>query len=219
MTTVPASTECRVWNVMAHAQKPDFVFRRNGRVHLNRRVGGPSVQSTAGSRGVRISGSNAGYTMLRGSVKGTGYPLHSPVSPSLPLLCVTVCHYISTGLYRSFHFLSVCCGVGCVCISVPLWPLVDRMSIRWILAGRLCLETDRGKLSKCHWAHHKLTWAALESNPVLCGEKTGFLLLLSIHLRIYPSLFLHPSLLPVTAYFDHTLYSHLNQKIWGLWTP
>jgi len=25
-----------VWNVMAHAQKPDFVFRRNGRVHLNR---------------------------------------------------------------------------------------------------------------------------------------------------------------------------------------
>ena len=27
----------RVWNVMAHAQKPDFVFRRNGRVHLNRR--------------------------------------------------------------------------------------------------------------------------------------------------------------------------------------
>ena len=62
---------------MAHAQKPDFIFRRNGRVHLNRR--GPSVQSTTGSRGVRISGSNAGYSMFRGSVKGTGYPLHSPV--------------------------------------------------------------------------------------------------------------------------------------------
>jgi len=26
-----------VWNVMAHALKPDFVFRWNGRVHLNRR--------------------------------------------------------------------------------------------------------------------------------------------------------------------------------------
>ena len=26
------------WNVMAHAQKPDFVFWRNGRFHLNRRV-------------------------------------------------------------------------------------------------------------------------------------------------------------------------------------
>jgi hypothetical protein len=68
-----------VSKVMAHAQKPDFVFRRNGRVHLNRR--GASVQSTTGSRGVRISGSNAGYTVFRGSVKSTGYPLHSPVSP------------------------------------------------------------------------------------------------------------------------------------------
>ena len=39
-----------------------------------------SVQSTTGSRGVRISGSNAGYTMFRGSVKGTGFPfpLHFP---------------------------------------------------------------------------------------------------------------------------------------------
>ena len=38
---------------------------------------GASVQSTTGSRGVRISGSNAGYTMFRGSVKGTDYPPHS----------------------------------------------------------------------------------------------------------------------------------------------
>ena len=60
---------------------------------------GASVQSTTGSRGVRISGSNAGYTMFQGSVMSTGYPLHSPVSPSLPLPCVTVCHHISTGLY------------------------------------------------------------------------------------------------------------------------
>ena len=60
---------------------------------------GASVQSTTGSRRVRISGSNAGYTMFRGSVKGTGYPLHSPVSPSLPLPCVAVCHHISTAVY------------------------------------------------------------------------------------------------------------------------
>ena len=63
------------------------------------KTAGASVQSTTGSRGVRISGSNAGYTMFRGSVKSTGYPLHSPVSPSLPLPRVTVCHHISTGLY------------------------------------------------------------------------------------------------------------------------
>ena len=62
---------------------------------------GASVQSTTGSRGVRISDSNAGYTMFRGSVKGIGYPLNSPVSPSLPLPYVTVCHHISNAVYKT----------------------------------------------------------------------------------------------------------------------
>ena len=68
---------------------------------------GASVHSTTASRGVRTSGSNAGYTMFRGSVKSTGYPLHSPVSPSLPLPCVTVCHHISTGLCNRWCWLSI----------------------------------------------------------------------------------------------------------------
>jgi len=104
------------WNVMAHAQKPDFVFWRKGRVHLNRR--GASVQSTTGSRGVRISGSNAGYTMFWGNVKSTGYPLHSPVSPPFPLSCVTVCHHISTGFYpicnaHAPYYIVICGLPGC----------------------------------------------------------------------------------------------------------
>ena len=60
---------------------------------------GASVQSTTGSRGAPISGSNVGYAMFRGSVKGTVYPLHLPVSPSVPLPCVTAYHHISTGVY------------------------------------------------------------------------------------------------------------------------
>jgi len=61
---------------------------------------GAPVQSTTDSRSVRISGSNAGYTtMFRGSGKGTGYPLHSPVSPSLPLPCVTVTSHFSWTLH------------------------------------------------------------------------------------------------------------------------
>ena len=89
----------------AHAQEPDFIFQRNGRFHLNRQ--GASVQSTTGSRGVRISGSNAGYTMFRGSVKGTGYPLHSPVSPSFPLpasSCAITFQFESTLLYPHLIF-------------------------------------------------------------------------------------------------------------------
>ena len=67
---------------------------------------GASVQSTTGSRCVRINFcccSNAGYTMFRGSEKGTGCPLLSPVSPSLPLPCFTMCHHISTGVYYKLH--------------------------------------------------------------------------------------------------------------------
>ena len=45
-----------------------------------------------------ISGSNAGYTKFRSSVKNTGYPLYSPTFPSLPLPCVAACHHISTRL-------------------------------------------------------------------------------------------------------------------------
>jgi len=82
---------------MAHAQKPDFVFRAKRTSPF--KSARASVQSTTGSRVVRISGSNAGYTMFWGSVKGIGYTLHSPVSPSLPLPCVAMCHHISNGVY------------------------------------------------------------------------------------------------------------------------
>ena len=47
---------------MAHAQKPDFVFRRNGLVHLNRR-------RRQFSRLLADEVSNAGYTTFRGSVR------------------------------------------------------------------------------------------------------------------------------------------------------
>ena len=74
-------------------------------------AGGRQFKSTTGSRGVRISGSNAGYTMFRGSVKSTHNPLNSPISSSLPLRCVTVCHHISTGLY-CMRIVSTCFSRG-----------------------------------------------------------------------------------------------------------
>ena len=67
---------------------------RNGRVHSNRPRGRQFSRLLA-AEVCASAGSNAGYTMFRGSVKGTGYQLHSPVSPSFPLPCVTVCHHIS----------------------------------------------------------------------------------------------------------------------------
>ena len=91
---------------------------------------GASVQSITGSWGVRISGSNAWYTMFRGSVKGTGYPLHSPVSPSLPLPCVTVCHRISTesradsiiGRMRAAYWISNAKDTHSECVVLIAFP-------------------------------------------------------------------------------------------------
>jgi hypothetical protein len=115
-----------IWNVMAHAQKTDFFFRRNGRVPF--KSAGASVQSTTGNRGVRISHSNVDYTTFRGSVKSTGYPLHSLVSPSLPLPCVTVCHHISVGLYSGWSMILTAHfhPVSMLWISLRLHPAVHR---------------------------------------------------------------------------------------------
>ena len=68
---------------------------------------GASVQSTTGSRGVRIGSSNAGYTIFRGSVKSTGYPLHSPVSTfTSPLVQDRVpSHFNWTLIYINQHFV------------------------------------------------------------------------------------------------------------------
>jgi hypothetical protein len=81
------------------ATRAETRFRLSAKRTSPFKPAGASAQSTTGSRGVRISGSNAGYTMFWGSVRSTGLPSHSPVSPSLPLPCVIVCHHVSTRLY------------------------------------------------------------------------------------------------------------------------
>ena len=92
-----------VWNVMAHAQKPDFVFRRNGRVHLNWRG---RLQSTNGSRGAHISGSNTTCSEAVWRVLATHsirqFPLHFP-SRASP--CATTFQLDST-----FSHPAVLCG-------------------------------------------------------------------------------------------------------------
>jgi hypothetical protein len=92
-----------VWN---DGTRTEARFRLSAKRTSPFKSAGASVQSTTGSRGVRISGSissNDGYTMFQGSVKGTGYPLHSPVSPSLSLPCVAVCHHVS--MYSTSYVL------------------------------------------------------------------------------------------------------------------
>ena len=93
----PVSVRKQKRNVMAHVQKPDFVFQRNGRVHLYR-------------RGCQFSRLLAAEVCASAVVMvdrpcpiqctTAGYPLHSPFSPSLLHPCVSVCHHIPFLLYH-----------------------------------------------------------------------------------------------------------------------
>ena len=74
---------CRL-RLKCDGTRAETTFRLSAKRTSPFKSAGASVQSTTGSRGVRISGSNAGYTMFRGSRKSTGYflqsqfPLHFP---------------------------------------------------------------------------------------------------------------------------------------------
>ena len=85
-------------NVMAHAQKPDLVFQRNGRVHLYRR-------GCQFSRLLATEVCASAVVMLDRpcpiQCTTAGYPLHSPFSPSLLHPYVSVCHHIPFLLYFS----------------------------------------------------------------------------------------------------------------------
>jgi hypothetical protein len=83
---------------IAHAQKPDFVFPQSP---CN--SAGVAIQSAAGRRAVHNSLQGL-YCLCKpvfcSHVTLTGYPLHSPVSPSILLPRVTACHVILIGLYQ-----------------------------------------------------------------------------------------------------------------------
>ena len=75
---------------------------------------GESVQSTAGRRGVRISLSNAGYTTFGDGVRVLATHSIRPVSPSLLLPCVSVCHEVPNELYYVCP-TSLCSAVNYSC--------------------------------------------------------------------------------------------------------
>jgi hypothetical protein len=90
-----------VWNVMAHAQKPDFVSRRNGRVHLNRQgrqfsrlPAGELCASACRVCTACASLCSAVTWRLMVTQSSPLFTLH------VPLPCVTVCHHISNAFYH-----------------------------------------------------------------------------------------------------------------------
>jgi len=122
---------------MAHAQKPHFVFRAKRTSPFKSARWGRQFSRLLAAEVCAISGSNAGYTVFRGSVKGTGYPLHSPVSLSLPLPNVTVCHHISTGVYNRWYVYQPLCKTAfCRFPWATAHPSSPR-TVDWAFTGTL----------------------------------------------------------------------------------
>jgi len=83
---------------MAHAQKPDFVFRRNVRIHLNQQ--GRQFNRLLAAE-VCVSAVVMLDTPCSEEVRRVlATPSIRQFPPSLPLPCVAMSHHISTGFYH-----------------------------------------------------------------------------------------------------------------------
>jgi len=120
------------WNVMAHAQKPDFVSRRNVRVHLKQRW-----RQLCRLLAAELCAS--AVVMLDtpcSEVVWRVLAIHSihQVSPSL-LPCVTVCHHIATGVYLLNFTKRIPARILCLLVEV-LQQKFANVGGEWLSAGR-----------------------------------------------------------------------------------
>jgi len=133
-------------------QKPDFVFRRNGRVHLNR-------QGRQFSRLLAAGLCASAVVMLDttcSEVVWKEYWIPTPFASYLflPLPCVAVCHHISTGLYN----------VTLRCVRAPVLP---RVFVAFVILqsalGRIYIDiySLSGSTTFRHWL---INGATLEKN-------------------------------------------------------
>ena len=141
---------------MAHAQKPDFVFRQNGRVHLNRqgRQFSRLLADEVCTSTVVLLNTPSSQVVWR--VLATHSTCHFP--PSLPLPCVTVCQHISTELLTalpSWRVKSICCWTVQKVLEMVSIDSQTRVSY---LADRISLQADWLQLlcnvmptCKCVW--------------------------------------------------------------------
>ena len=154
-----------------------------------------SVQSTTGSRGVSISGSNAGYTMFRGSVKSTGYPLHSPVSSSLPLPASPCAITFQLG---STSLLTPCSTV-----------LLEKQTGFQLVKKFLAFYGTRKFITAYSSARHlSLFWASSIHSISLHPTSWTSALILSSHLRLGLPSGLVPSDFPTKTLYT-SLLSHM----------
>ena len=132
---------------MAHAQKPEFVFLRNGRVHLNRqgRQFSRLLAAEVCASAVVMLDTPCSEVVWRvlATYSIRRFPLHFPFRAS------TVCHHISAGLYymfrlqvtiirQTFQYTDLICSV--LTVWDPIWRLlVTETCIRLYIIGYIVM--------------------------------------------------------------------------------
>jgi len=110
MTSCSSVADCWLYRGIARSKhdgtRAETRFGLSAKRTSQFKSAGVSVQSTTGSRGVRISGQRLYRPCSGVQSKAAGYPLHSHLSPSLPLPCVTVCHQVPNALLLLPHLLA-----------------------------------------------------------------------------------------------------------------
>ena len=143
------------WNLMAHAQKPDFVFRRNGRVYLNRRgrqFSRPLVAEVCASKVVMLDTpcSEVVWRVLA-THSNRQFPLHFPSrasqnaitfqldSKSLPTFQDKI--HAPSSKVNKLYFLTIEYGADWLSRNVgkdlPLHGVISQKS-----AGLICIATE-----------------------------------------------------------------------------
>ena len=133
-----------VWNVMAHAQKPDLVFRGNGRVHLNRR-------GRQFSRLLAVEVCSPAVEMLDTQCSDVAWEYWLPTPfARFPFTSPPVFHRVPSSFnwtVPSLHDSHYTCTCTCTCV---VWATVTIISIcvHW---SRWCQGQRR--LAKHYWCN------------------------------------------------------------------
>ena len=154
---------------MAHTQKPDFVFRRNGRVHLNRRGSQFSRLLAAEVCASAVVMLDAPCSEVVWRVLATHsirqFPLH------FPLQWVTVCRHISTGVYH----LQILGAKTATSRSSTLRTQKPGTSVQCIWADtRVCMQTKR--ILAIWRPGDRASWQILTIKPTRCTNLSNLFL-------------------------------------------
>jgi hypothetical protein len=199
------SVDC-VRNVMAHAQKPDFVCRRNGRVHLNRRRRQFSRLLTAEVCASAVVMLDTPCTEVVWRVLATHstrqFPLHFHSRVSYCAITFQL-DSTNTSLKRQVlramaSYISRISSSFLVALITAYWQALLFSSIGW--KGQFIIYFTQHLSTATHFMEQSPSWeatrftASQEISRILCNPK--------IHYRLHKSL---PS---------HYRMSHWNQQHW-----